>query len=263
MSDGALEDWLLGSVTSRLTDFTAQLRTADASVQVPNLEWTVADLGQHVACLPSFWRNQHQAGDHFEQPENFAAYSDQARAHITDSDPNSLADICIAEFETFLDELAEPDATRWLYGRATNAANMVGLAINELVLHGRDLAAVTGAQAPSFDRREANAAVDGIMVTTPSFIDASKASAQPDGVYHVHFRGGRDYTWTKRGPQLDIAEGRPQRADARLSADPATFLLVSLQRAGQISAALSGKMVAYGLRPWRFYGLGAIAVDGV
>ena len=102
-----------------------------------------------------------------------------------------------------------------------------------------------------------------MMLTTPSFVDEGRAGAQPDGVYHVRFRGGNDYTWTKRRGTLAIERGRPDRADARLSADPATFLLASLGRVSQVRAALSGGMIAYGLRPWRFVGLGTIAIDGV
>ena len=123
--------------------------------------------------------------------------------------------------------------------------------------------AVTGVQALEHTSAEARAAVDAIMRTTPVFIDAGKARAQPDGVYHVRFKGGQSYTWTKAGPVLEVTVGKPAKADAHLVADPTMFLLSSLGRVSQVRAGLSGKMVAYGRKPWRFLGLGKIAVEGV
>ncbi len=264
MTEPMVAPWLIDAVRQRAHEFASQLQTGvDGSGSIANLNWNVTDLAQHVAGLPSFWRDQHQSGATFDRPADFAAFSDQARAHITETDPRALAKLVTTEFEWFLDDLAASAEQRWLYGRPTNPSNMCGLALNELILHGRDLAQTTGAQPPMFERDEANAAVAAMMVTTPAFVDAEKAAAQPDGNYHVRFLGGKDYTWSKIGTELTITEGRPERPDARLRADPAMFLLSALGRIGQVRAGLSGKMIAYGKRPWRFIGLGAIAIDGV
>lgn len=263
------DQWLIDAARNRVHEFCEQLRNIPPSVHaatpVPNLDWTVADLAQHIACLPSYWNARNAEGDRFERPTDFAAFSDQARAHITSTDLDALAGRIEAEYETYLGELGGPDAgaARWLYGRPVTATNMCGFILNELVLHGCDLAAVTGASRPRFTSREANVAIDASMVTIPVFIDEDKAKAQPDGVYHIAFKEGRDYTWTKQGSTLSIAEGRPESADAKMRADPATFLMASLGRISQVRAGLSGKMLAYGRRPWRLMGLGTIAIDGV
>lgn len=39
--------------------------------------------------------------------------------------------------------------------------------------------------------------------------------------------------------------------------------MASLGRISQVRAGLSGKMITYGRKPWRFLGLGKIASDGV
>lgn len=259
-----VEPWLVEAVRHRVTLFTDQLRgLADTAVKVPNLDWTVADLGQHVACLPSYWRGFENAGAGFVPPDDFAAFSDAARAHITEADPIQLAALIDSEFGAYLLHLAEADPTIWVYGVETGPRTLYGFCLNELIMHGQDLAGVTGADAPSYDQREANVGVDAMMVTVPCFIDPTKAAAQPDGVYRVSFKGGNDYTWTKQGRELRIEPGRPDRADAHMKADPAMFLLSSLGRVSQIRAALSGKMITYGKRPWRFLGLGTMAVEGV
>lgn len=266
-TESTVAPWLMGAARTRVAEFSSQLRSlpqgASGSTPVPGLEWTVADLAQHVACLPNYWIKQVGGNGPFTMPDDFAAFSDQARAHITETDPGALADLIHAEFEALFDDLAGPVRERWLYGKSVSAAHICGLTVSELVMHGGDLAAVTKGKAPTFTRDEANAAVDGLLVTTPVFIDPDKAARQPDGVYHVSFRGGQDYTWTKQGPTLSIKVGRPAKPDARMSADPAMFLLSSLGRVSQVRAGLSGKLVSYGRKPWRFLGLGTMAADGV
>jgi len=257
------EAWLVEAARERVHEFASQVRAADPSQRVPNLDWTVADLAQHVACLPGFWTEQHQGGDTFELPDDFAAFSDSKRAWITTTVASELADLIESGFDGFLTELASCDETFWLYGSPQNATNLCALTVNETILHGRDLAAVTGVRPPMHDDREVHAVVNAMMATTPAFIDPVKAAAQPDGVYHVHFRGGDHWTWTKRGPELIVTPGKPPKADAHMRADAATFLLASLGRISQVRAGLSGKMLTYGKKPWRFLGLGTMAVDGV
>lgn len=263
-----VDGWLVDAIRKRAAEFARQLRTlppsASGASPVPGLDWTVADLAQHVACLPKFWQKLSAQGDGFQRPDDFAEFSNQARAHITETDAAALADLVEAEFADLAEELADPKVQpRVMYAMPVTPHQLGGLAISELVLHGHDLAAVTGTSAPRFTRAEANAAVDGLMATTPAFIDSAKASKQPDGVYHLSFKDGLDYTWTKAGPALTIEEGRPAKADARMIADPAMFIMSSLGRVSQVRAGLSGQLISYGRRPWRFLGLGTIAVDGV
>lgn len=137
------------------------------------------------------------------------------------------------------------------------------LFLNEFIVHGQDLAAVTGAPKPTHTPAMAHRAIDGMFTTTPAFVDPDKAAAQPDGVYHLKFRGGLDYTWTKSGRELLITKGKPAKADAHLNADPIAFILSSLGRIGQIKPALTGAIVSYGKKPWRFLGLGTVLADGV
>lgn len=265
MADAVVAPWLLDAARARVGEFADQLRSGvDGDRPVPNLVWSVSELGQHVACLPAFWSELHEGGDTFDLPDDFAAYSDHQRiSRITETDPATLADVIEHEMEAYLQRLAAGDIDPWLYGRQTTPSNMCGSMIEECVLHGRDLAAVTGVTPPTLTPREALVIVEAMMIITSPFVDPAKASAQPDGVYHVSFRGGRDFTWTKSGDALEIVPGRPSKPDARLNADPVAFVMTSLGRMSNARAGLTGKIVAHGRRPWRFVGLGGIAVDGV
>lgn len=81
---GNVEPWLMEAARQRVADFARELRTvADPSVKVPNLEWTVVELGQHFAGLPWHFQELHGSGEGFDAPDDWAAWGDGRRAHIT------------------------------------------------------------------------------------------------------------------------------------------------------------------------------------
>ncbi len=260
------DDWedQIEQLRSAIGAFSDQLRTdVDGSARVPNLEWTVVDLASHLASLPGLYRLQHEAGSNYELPERFSGFADRARAHISSTDPAELADLIESEMAQFIDELGGPDDVRWQWAQESKSRHTVALLHNEFIMHGQDLAAVTGARVPRHSEEQARRIVPAMFVTTPAFVDREKALAQPDGVYHVKMRGGADYTWTKQDARLSISDGKPTKADARLNADPIMFIMSSLGRVGQVRAALSGGVVAYGRKPQRFLGLGNVISDGI
>ena len=259
-----VESWLLKAARKRVADFAGQLAAvSDTSVRVPNLTWSVAELGQHVAGLAWHFQDLHDAGEGFEQPADWTAWGDGRRAHVTETEAGALANRIEAEFAALFEQLEHGPDPRWFYGFATSPSTVAAMIVNECVMHGRDLAGVTDATPPVLTTREAHAVAHATMISMHVFVDPTKADAQPDGVYHVKFRGGKDYTWTKQGPELLVTEGRPAKADARLNADPAMFMMSSMGRVGQIRAGLSGKVISYGRKPWRFLGLTNVVADGV
>jgi hypothetical protein len=64
---------------------------------------------------------------------------------------------------------------------------------------------------------------------------------------------------TFRDGALDVSEERQGRVDCHLSADPWSFMLVSYGRVGQWNAALRGKVVTWGRRPWLGVKLGRLS----
>jgi hypothetical protein len=163
----------------------------------------------------------------------------------------------------FVDGIDEPDRPRWLYGHETTDGNVAAAILVELIMHGQDLGGLTGAK-PVLERDHAHAGLPNVMAIAPSFIDRNKAR-RVAGTYHLGFRGdGGDWTYTVSSDGvLTVSEGRPDRADARMNADPAAFLLVSLGRMNPYIAALKGLSIAYGRKPWKLKALGEVTVEGV
>lgn len=258
------DSWLAADVNAAVAALCDQFRSGvDGSTKVPNLDWTVGELGAHVACMPALYRRQHDLGTDFEPPLDWAVFSIAQRAHITERDPATLADLIEEEVARYLGEIDELDEPRWLYGQQTTAGNIAAALLSEATLHGYDLAALTGAEKRKLDRRQGNAIVDASMRLAPAFVDPAKVAELPDGTYHLRFRGGNDYTYRVADGRLEIEDGRVGKADAVMSAAPEAFAMISLGRGNQVAAAITGKVVAYGRKPWRLMALGNIVADGV
>lgn len=262
MATGDEWDRLRDDVRAAAVAFADGLRgVTDPGQRVPNLDWSVAELAAHLACLPAVYRAQHQIGEDFEPPEDWARFSNASRAHITTTDVDELATLLLDEVETLLIP-DDPNEPRLLYGCRTTVFNTAAGVLTELVLHGQDLGRLTG-QRPELTRAQALAGLEQQMVLTPVFVDAAKA-AKLAGTYGFRFRGGLDMTYRiDEAGAVTVERGRPPRADARINADPVTFLATSLGRVHPVMAALRGGVVAYGRKPWRMARLGNVVVDGV
>lgn len=265
MIDRSSWAWLRGQVIEVLGEVMTLLEGRNGDQRVPNLDWTVAELAAHLASLPGVYRAQNANGQRFERPDDFDRFSAEQRSRIDTSDLDAVAALLHDEVTDLLAELdAEDDidGTRWLYGLPTTHRNLAAGVLNELVVHGQDLAAL-GGTAPVMTRERANAILPAIFAIMPIFVDPAKAR-RAQGVYHLSFRDGADWRYEIDGDgHLTVEPGRPEHPNAHLRADPATFLLVGLGRRNPIVAALTGRMVVWGRRPWRFARTADISVDGI
>lgn len=266
--------WLRAEVVHAIDRFVAALDGLDGATGVPGLDWTVAELTAHIASLPRLYRSQHRLGEGFERPADFARFSAEQRSHIDTGDLAVVADHLRSEVTGLLVELdaldaaggdgriGGVDAPRWQYGQPTTARNWAAAILSELVIHGQDLAGLTG-NPPRLTRDQANAVLPAMFAVAPAFTDPEKAR-RAAGVYHMHFRGGADWIYRiGEAGDLTVERGRPDRPDARLDADPAVFVLVALGRRNPNLAALRGQMIAWGRRPWKMIAAGDITVAGV
>ena len=243
--------------------FGDQLRSIpDGSVQVPNLAWSVSELGRHLLSLPHLYKTQNELGASFEPPDSWPDFSASVRADLTEDDPKALAEAIETEMASLFDELgSDPNTARMLYGRSVTSYGTAASVLGELLMHGMDLSRLTGAKV-AMNRRQAIAIVDQQVRLTPVFVDQDKAR-RLDGTYGLRFRGGREYHYVIEDGIVTVHDGRPDLADARMVADPVAFVLSSLGRIGPVRVVLTGRIVAYGRKPWRMARLGNVAVDGV
>jgi uncharacterized protein (TIGR03083 family) len=211
------------------------------------VRWSVAETGAHLVSLPRRYRRMIGAPRPF--PASLARDNQHELAAVPERDPRALAGLLTAEVGELLDALG-PDGRRpvWYFSVAHTAAGIGGIMLTELLVHGLDLARAAGRPWP-ITRPQAAACLRGVLPAVVGFTDPAAARAAT-GTYHLHLRGGRDWTIRIQDAAVNVEPGRPPRADLHFSADPVAFLLNSYGHLGRTRALLTGRMIAWGRRPW-------------
>ncbi len=125
--------------------------------------------------------------------------------------------------------------------------------LNELVVHGWDIAKAEGAAWP-IERRHAALILAGFLF--PSMASLGRALVDQEkaaGVrvtYDVRLRGGGRAVLRFDDGDLTVEPEPTGRVDCHLSVDPETFLLVSWGRLSQWPGIGRGRLLAWGRRPW-------------
>jgi uncharacterized protein (TIGR03083 family) len=244
---------MLGSLSDRVARL---LESApDPRAPVPGLVWTVRDVGAHLA-----------AG--LEAYGSYAAGSTKAVFDITDIPGGSLTRSSRAVLDTESEcdlailgsrmrrgaadllEASEGRATDEVVmwnGQPVGLGSLVGIGAGELLLHGSDLAKALGKSWP-IAPDEARLVLSSALPLLPLLVNPETA-ANVTASYELQVRGGGRLTLEfARGTLTVGPAGKP--VDCHVSAEPVALLLVSYGRISQWRPALTGKMVAWGRRPW-------------
>ena len=168
-----------------------------------------------------------------------------------------LADRIQAGVAAFLSvvDVAPADGVRSWVVRGTDApiSMLTCQVLNELTVHGRDLAVSQGLPWP-IQRSHASLVLLGYVFPSLGALGRAmvdqEAAAGVEATYDVRLRGGgRVYLRIASG-DLTVDVEPPGPVDCHLSVDPETFLLVSWGRVGQWPAIGRGRLLSWGRRPW-------------
>ncbi|HET6875645.1 MAG TPA: hypothetical protein VFH70_12740 [Acidimicrobiales bacterium] len=132
-------------------------------------------------------------------------------------------------------------------GQRIGLGAMLGVALGEYLLHGLDIA-----KAASVDwtirPEDARIVLTSVMPMLPLLVDP-KATAQVKASYDLRIRGGVRLTFRiDRGSGAIDWPGGP--VDCHVSADPVAMMLVAYGRRTQWVPALTGRLLAWGRKPW-------------
>ena len=227
----------------------------NGDVPLERVTWTAAETGAHLVSLPPRYREMLNGPTPY--PASLADDNARALALVADRDPRVLADRLTTEVDALLAAMGS-DGTRPIrYFRLPHTvAGMGGVLLTELLIHGADLALVLKRPWP-ISRAQALACLRGVIPALTLAADTVAATTLP-GTYHLHIRGGDDWTIGVRDGLVTITPGRPPRPDARLSADPVVFLRSGYGQVGALRVALTGAIFAYGRKPWMAGNLGRL-----
>jgi len=219
--------------------------TPDA--KVPGLDWTVAEVAAHLVSLT---RRYEPFVQDVSRPafESMPTLNAEELAPLAGRSLNELADDLERGTDALLALCPSGDAPARFFDIESDCATAIALHVEELVVHGVDLARATGAPW-SVSRAEALVAIAGILQALPKFVNAD-ATRGRHIVFEFRLRGGPTVNMTFDNGAVAISEGKVAHADCRISADPVAMLLTSFDRSPQWRAVATGRILAFGRKPW-------------
>jgi len=236
-------------VCQKVAARTAELirKAPSSKAQVPGLDWTVGEVAAHLVSLTHRYEPfvQDQSRPSFE---SMPALNAEELAPLVVRTLGELADDVERGTRALLALCPSGAAPAQFFDMQSDCASAIALHVEELLVHGVDIGRATGA-AWRVSRREALVAIAGTFQVLPKFVDA-EATRGRRVVFEIRLRGGPTIGVTFDDGSVSVSEGRVARADCRISADPVAFLLAGTGRSSQWRALATGKILAFGRKPW-------------
>jgi hypothetical protein len=253
-------DWVAAQeavrrTASRITDLLRSIGHADA----PALgEWNITDLAVHLShTLDAVAAMARGGGGVLGDLWDLPGLSGALVKGEGERDMGEVAariDATIADFLTLMQQ-AEADIPRpWLVkGVELPLSRLTCHVLNDLIVHGRDLAEADGKPWP-IPRPDAALVVDGFLFPVLGALGRGivdqEAAAGVRVSYDVHVRGGGRAVLRFENGDLFVEPPDRRRVDCHLSVDSVAFLLVAWGRLDQWQAISRGQLLAWGRKPW-------------
>jgi uncharacterized protein (TIGR03083 family) len=263
------EKWsAVRGVVEAVGDEFADLLLSVPSQAMATADWTVADAAAHVVFISgSYVAMLRASGDGPAIPalenvinettvDTVADFNEMALRDFGERDTRALTQRLrddIAEMLRVSKDLDPGRPIDWLGGSQVPVAGVLAHLINEMQIHGRDIARATGAR---WRVSPADAALffELFLLGVTSYgygrlLDWDRPERK--GRIAVEFRSR--YTEPAAMVLTDghVTVEEPRRnVDVTLFFDPITLNLVLFGRVSRLRAALSGRMVVWGRRPW-------------
>jgi uncharacterized protein (TIGR03083 family) len=257
MMDTAIDIAAARSAVERASERFAVLLgdVADPDARVPRCAWNVSDVAAHVVLAT-------------EVNTAFAEGETEPAVDLSDVAGGSVA----RSNATWLEDEPERDLTALAprLGRATEAllrvtagrpgsdpvvwnsqqislVDLLGILLGELLLHGRDIARASS-RPWAIEKDDARMVLAAVLPVMPVLVNRA-ATTKVDATYDIRIRGGQRAALHIHNGEATVATKNGD-ADCHVSADPVAMLLVCYGRQSQWLPALTGRVVAWGRKPW-------------
>lgn len=230
--------------------------------------WSVAQTAAHVAVVASSYTSLLPAmtkphpipgvDTRMRQTalDELGGLNEYTLQHLTERDPMVLAVRVGSAVEQLLaisDDLDPLRRVGWLGDAQLPIAGWYAHLLNELLLHGRDIAGAVGAPW-AIPQRDAAMAFEMFLVTLLSGDTGRLLEHEPMSRSRIAIRFRSRYTTPVTLVAQDSRMGvePPDRTavDATLFFEPAALMLILFNRLGKVRSALTGRVVVWGRRPW-------------
>jgi SCP-2 sterol transfer family/Mycothiol maleylpyruvate isomerase N-terminal domain len=222
--------------------------------------WNTIDVAVHLAHV---WENLTALADgNLDSPlQEITGLGSLTEAMVQedgDRDPGALADRIDVSSAAFLSDapsLRSDVASPWLVeGITVPPVAFACHILSESLVHGYDIAR---AQRRRWTIEPAHAGLALMGFAFPllarldprALVDQERARGV-NASYEIIVRGAGHVFVEVNDGAATVSQERGRRVDCHLSADPATFLLLLFGRVSQWPAILTGRLFAWGPRPW-------------
>ncbi|GAA3000521.1 maleylpyruvate isomerase N-terminal domain-containing protein [Actinokineospora diospyrosa] len=248
------------------------VRAAPDPAVMATPDWTVADTAAHVAMVAWLYTTLLDTGG---QPlpvpdlearlgaitvDTVGEFNEVALATVGERDPVVLTDLLSTGVAEILRVTADRDPDEpleWLGGACLPLAGALAHLLNEVVVHGHDIAKAIGV--PWAVRAEDAALFFELFFLgmvgngVGGLLDIDKPVLERRIV--IEFRSAHTapaLVLLHRG-QVSLAPPGTTAVDVRVRFEPATMVLVLFHRVSRVRAALTGKLSVRGRRPWLLF----------
>ncbi len=257
-ADPAAARAALAAVAGRLTGL---LRASTDLTAHAVGEWNVADTAVHLGnawdIIPALARRE--SPPLIDDVWDLAALTTSLTRAATDHDLAAIADRIDASAASFLAlaEEAGDDGTTapWLLrGIEVPMTTFVCHLLNESLVHGFDIARAQG-RAWRIEPAHARLVLEGFLLPVlsalpPSTVVEQEKAAGLRATYELRIRQGPRVQMRFADGEVWIGPPSERRVDCRVWADAAALFLVMWGRESQWKATATGRLLAWGRRPW-------------
>ncbi len=226
----------------------------DPTVRVPTASaWTVRDVAAHLVTVTVRYADGPQGrGTWTSTPLDLPALNHDQIAALGIVGVGELAAKLHQELTALRAQIQgygnNIPSFRFHGGEQVRADIALGILLGELVVHGWDVARAL--RRPwSIDPGHAALIIQGLNPILPGWVRPERVRGLTAG-FEIRLRGRDRHVWAFRDGRLQVNPRDRGRIDVHVSADPAAFLLVCYAREPQWKHIATGRILAWGRKPW-------------
>jgi hypothetical protein len=243
----AVGEWTVADVAAHLSHLSAGELIVAQSVGLPPADG-MPDLGNDIIAAATRFNAISLGGD---SERDLSVLADRIEGHVT-------------QFIETMGSANGGEPVTWLGGVVLPSSAPACHLLEELLVHGFDIARAEQRPWPIAAQHAGlgfGFVIDLIRFCNPDMRRAfvhQDAAAGRHLCYDFGMRGARRDYFVFEDGLLTIEDPSSRRVDCHISADPVAALLVGMGRIDPIKPALSGKMTAWGRKPWLAFKLNSL-----